>query len=158
MRHVDGARIADHLGHVRQSAAVVEMEVRDDHAVDVRCNRSLRNDVREVGKPSFVVVAHVHATVQHNVLAAHRQQQAAPADVLTGAQRSHSNVRHVIGLIPSRPDYANKERETEFNSICLFDLCYLPTLIALFQFMKQQRCGGAVQMIGYKFADPGIRM
>ena len=35
MRHVDGAVVTDHLRHVGQSAAMVQMEVRDDDAVQV---------------------------------------------------------------------------------------------------------------------------
>lgn len=76
--------------------AVIQMEVRDNDAIDVRGDRSFGHDIRKVREPPLVVVAHVHSTIEHNVLAAKAKQDAASADVLSRAQRCYLNFRHVL--------------------------------------------------------------
>ncbi len=84
MSHEDGARVPDHLGQVREGAAVVEVKVRDDDAVQYRREITFP-DVREVRELALVLEAHVHPAVEHDVLASHLKQEATPADVLAGA-------------------------------------------------------------------------
>ncbi len=50
-------------------------------------------DVGEVWESAVVVVAHVHAAVEHDVLAAHGDEQTGPAHVLAGAQGGHRDGR-----------------------------------------------------------------
>lgn len=71
MRHVNRPRVPHHLGHVGQRPTVVQMEVGYDDTVDEGCYGALGGDVRKIGEAALVVVAHVHAAVEHDVLAAH---------------------------------------------------------------------------------------
>lgn len=96
VRHVDRPRVPHHLGHVRQGPAVVQVEVRDYDAVHEGRDGALGADEGEVGEAALVVVAHVHAAVQHDVLAPHRQQDAAAAHVLAGPQRGYFDVWHLV--------------------------------------------------------------
>lgn len=54
LRHVDGATVAHHLCHVGQGAAVVQMEVADDDAVQEFCQWTVC-DVGEVWEPSLII-------------------------------------------------------------------------------------------------------
>lgn len=49
---------------------MIQMEVRDNDAIDIRGDGSFGHDIRKVREPSLVVVAHVHSAIEHNVLAA----------------------------------------------------------------------------------------
>ena len=63
-----------------------QMEMRDDDAVEARSQGGaglVAADVAEIGEPSLVVEAHVHAAVQHDPLATHGHQQARSANILT---------------------------------------------------------------------------
>ena len=51
--HVDRTVVTDHFGHVRQSTAVIQMEMGDYDAVQIVGQRSVVGDVREVGKASL---------------------------------------------------------------------------------------------------------
>ena len=91
-RHVDGPVVADHLRHVGQRPAVVQVEVGDDDGVDVLGQRLVRGHVGEVWEPAVVVVAHVHAAVEHHVLAADGEEETRPAHILARAQRGHFDI------------------------------------------------------------------
>lgn len=87
-----------HFSHVRQGPAVVQVKMRNDDAVNVLCevlsitrrgtsrSNGTRSDVGEVRKPAIVVVTHVHATVQHDVLATDGNQQTGATNILTSTQ------------------------------------------------------------------------
>ena len=82
--HVDGAIVADHLGHEGQGAAVVQVEMGDDDAVQVLSEWLICCNVGKVWKPSVILktssttaetilrpvirVTHVHPTVKHHIL------------------------------------------------------------------------------------------
>lgn len=53
LRHVDRSVVADHLGHVRQSTAVIQMKVGDYDAIQVVGERTVIGDVGEIGKASL---------------------------------------------------------------------------------------------------------
>ena len=67
---------------------MVEVEVTDDDAVNELREVTALGDVGKIGEAAFVLVAHVHAAVEPDVLAANRDQHAAAADVLA---RTYSN-------------------------------------------------------------------
>lgn len=54
LRHVDRSVVSDHLGHVGQSTAVIQMKVGDYDAIQVVGEWSIIGDVGEVGKPSLL--------------------------------------------------------------------------------------------------------
>ena len=56
-------------------------QVRDDEAVDELGEAALFADVGKVREAALVLVAHVHAAVEHDVLAAQRHQHTAAADI-----------------------------------------------------------------------------
>lgn len=64
----------------------------NDHTIDERVELSGARDVREVREATRVVVAHVHATVEDDVLATDRDQHTATADILTGAEWHYLDV------------------------------------------------------------------
>ena len=74
------------------SVSVCSVQVCDDHTIDERVELSGARDVREVREAARVVVAHVHATVEDDVLATDRDQHTATADILTGAERHYLDV------------------------------------------------------------------
>jgi len=61
--------------------------VRNDNGIDQLGEPVVLGDVVEVGKAALVVVAHVHPTVKHHVLAANAHKHAAAAHVLACTQR-----------------------------------------------------------------------
>lgn len=71
VRHVNRPRVPHHLGHVGQCPTVVQMEMGYDDTVNEGCYRALGGDVGEIGEAALVVIAHVHAAVEHDVFAAH---------------------------------------------------------------------------------------
>ena len=81
MSHEDRSRVPDHLGHVGKGTAMVQMEVCDYHAIQDLREITLAN-VRKVREFSLVLKAHVHATVEHDVLASHLEKEATSADIL----------------------------------------------------------------------------
>lgn len=89
--------VTDHFSEVRESSAVVQMEMGDDDGVDKRRHRPFGSYEGEIREPPFVVEAHVHAAVQHDVFTANLDQNATAADVLSRSKRYHSDVRHGSG-------------------------------------------------------------
>ena len=61
--------------------------MRNDDEVNEPLEVALARDVAEVGKAPRIVVARVHSTVHHNVLASNRDEDAALADILPRSQR-----------------------------------------------------------------------
>lgn len=83
---------------------MVQMKVRYDDAIDVRRDGTFGHDIGKIGKSSFIVVSHVHATVEHDVLPAHAEQNATTADILASAERRNFDLRHSIDVVRLRSD------------------------------------------------------
>jgi hypothetical protein len=73
---------------------VVQVEVADDDGVNRGGVLPAARHEREVREAAVVAVAHVHAAVQHDRLAAEVDQHAAAAHVLAGAQHQQLELRH----------------------------------------------------------------
>ena len=73
---------------------MVQMKVRDDNTINVRGDGTFGHDVREIWESSFISEAHMHATIEHYILATHREQNAASSDILASSQRSYFDIRH----------------------------------------------------------------
>lgn len=56
---------------------MIQVKMCDDDAVDVRRDGTFWHNVREVRKAPFIIEAHVHATIQHDIFTANRQQNTA---------------------------------------------------------------------------------
>ena len=95
-----------HFCHEGESAAVVEVKVGDDDAVDVAGEGVaaqpgallLLGDVAEVGEAALVLEPHVHPAVEHDVLAADVDQQTRPPHVLPRPKGRHFDLRHTTPL------------------------------------------------------------
>ncbi|RUS17002.1 hypothetical protein BC937DRAFT_90547 [Endogone sp. FLAS-F59071] len=66
--HIDGPLVAAHFREERQGATVVEMKVADNDAVESVGELASFRDIAEIGEAAFVIVTHVHAAIEHNVL------------------------------------------------------------------------------------------
>ena len=75
MRHEDWTVVSAHLCEVRQGAAMVEMEVGDNHRVDLLVKVARLADKTEIRKTAFIIKAHVHTAVDHNIVSIDRNDQ-----------------------------------------------------------------------------------
>jgi hypothetical protein len=76
------------------------MEVADDDSIHHRCVLLAAGDQREVREAALVVVAHVHAAVEHDGLAVEVHEHAAPADILASTQDEQLDLGHRVLLLP----------------------------------------------------------
>ena len=92
--HVDGAIVAKLFGEEGQGAAVIEVEVRDDHAIDRAGERApVRTQLLPIWETTVVMVAHVHAAVEHDAPPAKRDHHAAATYVLASTEYVHLDSR-----------------------------------------------------------------
>ena len=63
------------------------IQVTNDDTINIlRVLPRSRNEI-EIGKSSFIIISHVHAAVEHDVLASQSHNDTTAANVLTSAQR-----------------------------------------------------------------------
>ena len=85
MAHVHGARVAALFRQVQQRTDMVQVEVRDEHAVDGAAGAGA--EAAEVGEAPVVEVRGVHADVEQEAAVEDAQQDAAAPHLLPCPQR-----------------------------------------------------------------------
>ena len=66
----------------QNSNPLTKMKMCDNETINVRRVRSCFSQIREVWEFPVVLVTHVHATIQHNVLATQSNHNATAANIL----------------------------------------------------------------------------
>jgi hypothetical protein len=83
-RHVNGTAVATNLCEMWDSTTMVQMEVADDYSIDNLGVILASRDVFKVWESSFVIVSHMHSTIEHDISASKRYNNAGPTDILSG--------------------------------------------------------------------------
>jgi len=104
----------------------------DNHTIDERVELSGARDVREVREATRVVVAHVHATVEDDVLATDRNQHTATADILTGAEWHYLDV-HGDGGAAGRKHATSSRQPSNWRQVSAASLLVLGVGIVLLE-------------------------
>jgi hypothetical protein len=135
MRHVNRTIVAQNFGEIRQGTAVIQMKMRDDYAIKNRVEIASFGQlglplvsinvlefggcqyIVKVGPSAFVIVGHVHPTVQHNVLSAYREDNATSAHILAGCFKKQAP--HAQALVSlSSSEFDNIQLCIRGNDVC----------------------------------------
>jgi hypothetical protein len=72
------------------------VQVSDDHSVDDLVHRCGLGEVSKVRKAAFILIAHVHSTVEHHCASTQGHHHAAPTNILSGTyarKQTHAIIR-----------------------------------------------------------------
>mmetsp|Transcript_11327 Transcript_11327/g.34703 ORF Transcript_11327/g.34703 Transcript_11327/m.34703 type:complete len:331 (+) Transcript_11327:1351-2343(+) len=93
MCHENRTRKANHLSKVRQCTTVIQMKVSDDDSIDDLIHWSGLGEVCKVREAAFILIAHVHSTIEHYSASSQRHHNAATTHILPSTKRHDTNAR-----------------------------------------------------------------